>query len=159
MRTRAADVDTAFEQINEYAMCTFASEFNAGHLIRMVIRAPGLGVLNEIGNTSVQLFFLASSSQAQELTMLDSNKVQIAIVDPVNMPRKWGERIKGLSVSLALDKDEYDLGEDVPLRIAVENFSAARVIESGELPCSAGVSVNIADSAGQEVTSFLGGGE
>jgi len=43
------------------------------------------------------------------------------------------------------------LGEDIPLRLAVENFSATADIVSGELPCSAGLTFDVRDSSGRAV--------
>jgi hypothetical protein len=61
--------------------------------------------------------------------------------------------MKGLAVSLSLDKDTYELGEHIPLRLAVENFSAAADIVSGELPCGAGLTFDVRDSSGRAVQS------
>jgi hypothetical protein len=38
--------------------------------------------------------------------------------------RKWGRQVKGVAVDVTLDKETYKIGEDIPLHIAMENFSA-----------------------------------
>jgi hypothetical protein len=153
IHTRAADGGTTFEEITPYAKCTILpSANNSGRLITILIRAPGLGVLNEPGATSVQIHALMGSAQAHDVAFVSSNKLDLNIVDPVTMPRTWGPEVMGVAVSLALDKGDYKIGEDVPLRLAVENFSAEKTIQSGDLPCGAGVTIEVRDSAGRVVT-------
>jgi hypothetical protein len=154
IRTRSAGGDTALEEISPYTKCTSNSSADGrSRLITMVLRATGLGVLNQLGSTSVQVQALAGPAHAQEVAMVASNELDLNIVDPATMSRAWGPQIKGVAVSLALDKENYEIGQDIPLRMAVENFSAARDIESGELPCGAGVTIEVRDSAGKEVTA------
>jgi len=157
IRTRAADGSTALEEISSSARCVVTPSSNGGgRSTVMLIRAPGLGVLNEPGSTSVAIYALSGSPRAHEIAMIESNALQINIVDPAAMPRTWGTQVKGVAVSLGLDKTDYKLGEDIPLRIAVENFSAATDIASGELPCDAGVAVEVRDSAGTIVPAGVG---
>ncbi len=153
IQTRAADGGTAFEEITPNAKCTILpSANNSGRLITILIRAPGLGVLYEPGATSVLIHALAGSAQAHDVAFVTSNKLDLNIVNPVTMPRTWGPEVMGVAVSLALDKEDYKIGEDVPLRIAVENFSAEKAIQRGEFPCGAGVTIEVRDSAGRVVT-------
>jgi hypothetical protein len=94
---------------------------------------------------------LAAPAQARDVALIASNALAITIVDPATIPPAWGQETAGLAVSLVLDKQDYSVGEDVPLRINIENFRADRDIGSGELPCFAGLSIEVRDSAGTVV--------
>ncbi len=87
------------------------------------------------------------------MTLVASNALAMTIVDPATIVPAWGPEVAGLAVSLVLDKQDYSVGEDVPLRINIETFRAAQDIGSGELPCFAGVLVEVRDSAGAVVRS------
>jgi hypothetical protein len=77
-----------------------------------------------IGEHSLELFEPVGSSSDGRIQFARSNKLTVQIEDPANIPRKWQGKVKGVGVDVTLDKDAYQLGEDVPLHIAVENFDA-----------------------------------
>jgi Resolvase, N terminal domain len=47
--------------------------------------------------------------------------------------RKWGPRVNGVAADVSLDKTTYQLNEDVPLHLAVENFNAAGSVRAWEI--------------------------
>ncbi len=82
------------------------------------------------GEHSLQVFALASSPKAAELRFVASNVLRLQILDPLLIPRKWGPLTMGLHASIALDKDTYRVGEDVPLHIAIQNLSSDQPVYS-----------------------------
>ena len=151
IRTRDASGSTMFHQISGFSpRCRMAS-FGAGRTIEMEMRAPGLGVLNIPGSTSVRFYVLTGPGNAREVALAASNSLQMRIVDPATLTPNWGPEVAGVAISLVLDKETYKTGEDVPVRIDLENFSATQEIGSGELPCGAGLTIEVRDSAGAPV--------
>jgi hypothetical protein len=65
----------------------------------------------------VELLALAGSAQAARVEMVKSNRVSLNVRDTESIPRSWGPEVRGLAVSLVLDKENYVLGEDIPLRL------------------------------------------
>lgn len=122
-----------------------------GRSIRSRIRTMGRGPFG--AETRVEVLVLVSDPHAPEARMISSNAIMLHQVDPARIEREWGPQVSGLAVSLLLDKKEYSLGEGIPLRLAVENFSAVGDIWSGELPCFAGLTFEVHDSAGHTVGS------
>ncbi len=157
LRTRALDGTTKFSQLGGSCSVTRAEQ-GAGRSIRLDIPTPGWGALMEAGERTVEVLALVGSPHAPKVKMVSSNALTVHIVDPATIPRTWGPQTNGLAVSLFLDKDTYAVGEDVPLRMAVENFSAEASIASGELPCFAGITFEVQDSSGQLVQPTGGGG-
>jgi hypothetical protein len=76
-----------------------------------------------IGEHSFELFQPVDSTRDGRIQFVRSNKLTVQIDDPALIARKW-QKVKGVGVDVTLDKDAYQLGEDVPLHIAVENFDA-----------------------------------
>jgi hypothetical protein len=77
-----------------------------------------------IGEHILELFEPVGASSDGRIQFVRSNKLTVQIDDPSNIPRKWQGKVKGVGVDVTLDKDAYQLGEDVPLHIAIENFDA-----------------------------------
>jgi len=151
LRTRAFDGTSSFEQIG--GQCQTAKDgFSPGRLIRLKIWTMGRGAFAGV-DTRVEVLALLSAPHAPEVETVSSNPIVLHRVDSSTLERKWGPQAKGIAVSLLLDKHGYLLGEDIPLRLAVENFSAASDIWSGELPCGAGLTVDVRDSNGRAVES------
>jgi hypothetical protein len=153
IRTRDAAGFAMFHQLPAFRKCILDAAAPSGRSIRLEVRAPGLGVLNTPGSTRVQFYVLAGPAGAREVALLPSNALEMTILDPVKISPAWGPEVSGVAASLVLDKRQYRTGEDIPLRITLENFRAAREIASGELPCFAGVTVDVRDSAGAVVAS------
>jgi hypothetical protein len=152
IRTRSADGAGAFEEIGPYAKCAIAPSTNGrGRLITMIIRDPGLGVLNQLGPSNIQIDVLAGAPHAHKVAIIASNKLDLNILDPAAMPRTWGPEVKGVAVSLGLDSETYAIGADIPLRIAIENFSAGKNIEG--VSCGAGITIEVRDRTGKLVPS------
>jgi len=51
--------------------------------------------------------------------------LHLSMVNGNIIPRNWGPLVEGVGVSLTLDSDTFELGAEIPLHIAVENFSSA----------------------------------
>jgi hypothetical protein len=96
----------------------------------------------------VQFYLVAGPANAAQVAMTASNQLPMKIVDPATIPPVWGPETAGIAVSLVLDKENYKTGDDIPLRINLENFRAVPDIGSGELPCFAGVTIEVRDSDG-----------
>jgi hypothetical protein len=151
LRTRATDGTTTLQDAG--GSCHLAeSKEGSGRSIRSKIWTMGQGAFAG-AEMRVELFALLSAPHAPEVRMIGSNAVVLRRVDPSSIGREWGPQVSGLAVSLFLDKQEYLVGEDIPLRLAVENFSASGEIWSGELPCLAGLTFEVRDSKGNAVQS------
>jgi hypothetical protein len=151
VRTRDSHGFTTFQQISGFLKCKLTSTLGVGRSIEVEMYAPGLGVLNMPGPTSIRFFMLVGPAQARDGALIASNALAMTIVDPATLPPAWGPEVGRLAVSLVLDKQEYPVGENIPLRINIENFGASQDIGSGELPCFAGLSIEVRDSAGSVV--------
>jgi hypothetical protein len=153
LRTRASDGTAFLEDAAGQCRIMPAGE-SSGRSIRFEMSTRGRGALATPDEIRVELLALLTSSRAAQVEMVSSNALTLHAVTSASLPRRWGPEAKGLAVSLSLDKDTYVLGEDIPLRLAVENFSAAADIVSGELPCAAGLTFDVRDSSGREVQSL-----
>ncbi len=148
IRTRDESGGTMFNQISGFSPKCKVSPFGAGRTIKIEMRAPGLGALSIPGSTSVRFYVLTGPSNAREVALAASNALQMKIIDPAMLTPNWGPEAAGVAISLILDKETYKTGEDVPLRINLENFRATQEIGGGELPCDAGVTIEVRDSTG-----------
>jgi len=151
LKTRAFDGTSWLEQIGGQCQVTDNGP-GLGRSIRLKIWTMGRGAFAGT-DTRVEVSALLSAPRAPEVEMVTSNSIVLHRVDSAAVERKWGPPVKGLAVSLFLDKQEYALGEDIPLRLAVENFSADSDVWSGELPCDAGLTVDVRDLNGRAVQS------
>jgi hypothetical protein len=152
IKTRTSNGTNWFEEIGGQCHVTENGP-SLGRSIRMKIWTMGRGAF--VGaDTRVEVLALLSAPYAPEVEMATSNAIVLHRVESSTLERKWGTQVKGIAVSLSLDKHEYLIGEDIPLRLAVENFSAASDIWTGDLPCGAGLTVDVRDSDGRAVESF-----
>jgi hypothetical protein len=65
---------------------------------------------------------LVGTTPGLQLSMLNGNII----------PRNWGPLVEGVGVSLTLDSGTFELGTEIPLHIAVENFSSSAQLCSGD---------------------------
>lgn len=84
----------------------------------------GVGRWTGVGEQSFELFQVVDSGPDGGVQFIRSNKLILLIDDPALIQRRWRGKAKGVGVDVTLDKDIYQLGEDVPLHIAIENFDA-----------------------------------
>lgn len=77
-----------------------------------------------VGEHDFELFQMVGTPRDGRVQFVHSNELRIPIDDPALVQRKWSGREKGIGVDVTLDKDAYQVGEDVPLHIAIENFDA-----------------------------------
>jgi hypothetical protein len=156
LRTRAADGATTLQDAG--GSCHMAeSKEGRGRSIRTKIGTMGQGAFAG-AEMRAEVFALVTAPHAPEVRMIGSNPVVLRRVDSASIKREWGPQVSGLAVSLFLDKPEYRAGEDIPLRLAVENFSAPGEIWTGELPCSAALTFDVRDSEGNAVQSLATAG-
>jgi len=106
-----------------------------------------------VGEHSFEVFKLVGSRDDPHLHFVSSNVLRIQLVDPESIARHWGERVKGIAVDITLDKDVYQICEDVPLHLAVENFDADVPIYGWDPvwdPCM-GVGIEVRDAGGRSL--------
>ena len=81
-----------------------------------------------------------------------TSSLHLSMVGGKFIKRNWSSPVEGVAVSLTLDKDVYDVGSEIPLHIALENFDSHTTIASpdpgGDPP---GVAVQLQDSYGQPI--------
>jgi len=77
-----------------------------------------------VGEHEMQIFQLASSLDAPTIRFNSSNVLKLKIIDSITAPRTWGPKVAGIAADITLDKETYQVGEDVPLHIAIEDFDA-----------------------------------
>ena len=97
------------------------------------------------GDNQVALSAITKLRNHQQLTVVASPILHLNILDPATIKPKWGPQNKGIAVSLILEKDTYQLGQDIPLHIAMANLGAEHSIFGGEGPK---VKVEVRDSCG-----------
>lgn len=81
-----------------------------------------------------------------------ADALRLSVVGGKFIHRKWGRQVRGLGVDLTLDKDAYPLGEDIPLHIAMANFSSTvRIVAQYPLWDPPAIAVQVRDSMGNPV--------
>jgi hypothetical protein len=78
-----------------------------------------------IGQHCIELFETVGSPNGAQVQFSRSNELKVQIQDSSLISRRWRSKVKGVAADVTLDKDTYQVGEDVPLHIAIENFDAA----------------------------------
>jgi hypothetical protein len=58
--------------------------------------------------------------------------VHLSMVNGNIIPRSWGPLVEGVGVSLTLDSDTFELNTEIPLHIAIQNFSSSAPLCSGD---------------------------
>ena len=61
--------------------------------------------------------------------------VHFEVLDPDSLPQNWGPEIAGIGVGLSVDRTTFTYGEEIPLHLRWENFSASKklgVTECGD---------------------------
>lgn len=108
------------------------------------------GAWSGIGTQSFELLEIVGSTEGAGIQFARSNELKVRIEDPSLIPRKWGPKINGVRVDLTLDKDTYQVGEDVPLHIATENLDAPAPIYATDPTWDPpAVGVEVRNSGGQ----------
>jgi DNA invertase Pin-like site-specific DNA recombinase len=103
-----------------------------------------------VGEHQFQLFEQIQTQDSTGLTFRHTQILTLQIADPSKISRVWGPRVNGVAADVSLDKTTYQLGEDVPLHLAVENFNAAGPVRAWDPlwdPCSA-ISIRVQDAHG-----------
>jgi len=78
--------------------------------------------------------------------------LRLSVVGGKFIHRLWGPQVHGLGVDLTLGKDAYALGEDIPLHIAMANFSSAeRIFAASPVWDPPAIVVEVRDAKGNPV--------
>jgi hypothetical protein len=145
------------EQMYPQGKCEVSEENNGqDHSTVMTISSVGVGALNIPRRGSILMYALAGPAHAASVSLIASNPIDLVILDPAAVQYQWGPLVQGVGAALSLDKETYALGEDIPLRVAIESFSADKTIESGEC-LRDDITVDVRDEAGKPVSSPLPG--
>jgi TPR repeat protein len=93
-----------------------------------------------------------------EHVMVHSPSLHLTVADAAKIPRKWGPQVKGIAVDLTMDRDTYEVGQDIPLHFAMENFSATEPVLGPNPIWDPGyeVAVEVRDSCGLKIPSSGG---
>lgn len=108
-----------------------------------------------IGEHIMEAFEMAGSADEAEVRFLSSNVLSIRIADPAAIARKWQSRVKGIAVDITLDKDTFELDEDVPLHLAIADLDAEPQLFSWDPlwdPCLT-IGIEVRDSRGRSLTA------
>jgi hypothetical protein len=101
------------------------------------------------GEHELQVLSQIAPFSDDHLHFAASNVLHIQVIDAKAAQRNW-VRLNGLGVSLTLDKPTYQVGEDIPLHLAIANFDAKTPVFSWDPdgdPCFA-VGVEVLDANG-----------
>jgi hypothetical protein len=106
----------------------------------------------EAGETEYQVFARTSSLSNSRYQFLSSNILRVRGVDSTKIERKW-VRAKGIAADITLDKDTYQVGEDIPLHMAIANLDAKVPIYavSPEWDGCWAFELEVLDSAGRQI--------
>jgi hypothetical protein len=129
LRERSPDGGTRLDAVQPSGFKTCKSFWlngnrNADWQSGFEVDSGAIGRWVGFGEHSFELFLPVSSSRDGTTQFVHSNKLIVQIDDSALISRKWNGKTKGVGVDVTLDKDAYQLGEDVPLHIAIENFDA-----------------------------------
>jgi hypothetical protein len=108
-----------------------------------------------LGEHTLQLFALIGTADDSQLHFVSSNVLRVHLVDPATISRRWGPKVKGIAADITLDKDTYEVGEDIPLHLAVQNVDAEAPIYGPNIvwdPCGI-VAIEVLDAAGRALGS------
>ncbi len=153
MRQRSPDGTTRIDTVLPAAFkgCSWAvpglemSDWQSGFLVDSGARSRWTG----LGEHTFEIFQVAEAPENGRISFVHSNQLRADIGDASTIPRKWGPKVKGLAVDLTLDKDTFQLREDVALHVAIENFDAVVPVYA-YTECGS-IQVEIFDAAGQPV--------
>jgi len=107
-----------------------------------------------IGEHALVVFQLAGSLDDPQLRFVSSNVLRVQLADPATIQRKWGTRVKGIAADVTLDKDTFQVGEDIPLHMAIEDFDAKVPVYSWDPvwdPCMV-VGIEVQDASGHPLS-------
>jgi hypothetical protein len=129
LRERSPDGATRFDQVlpNGFKTCetfTLGADRNADWQSGFEVDPGVASRWTGIGEHSFELFQPVGSFRDGTTRFVRSNKLTVQIDDPALISHKWQGKVNGVGVDVTLDKDAYQLGEDVPLHIATEKFDA-----------------------------------
>ena len=156
-RTRSPDGSTRFDEMPTEHACTVTPSpaGSAPQQLRMNLDAGHLGRWSGLGKHQISFLRIQNSGGLWHLAD-SSNPLTLEIVDVSTLKRQWGPLKRGVGVSATLDKTTYEFGEDIPVHVALQNFSAEIPIYGNSptwRPCST-VQIAIVDQDGQPVKAF-----
>ncbi len=129
LRERSPDGSTRFDEVQPSGFRTCKSHWpawnrNADWRSGFEVDSGEHGRRTSTGGHTFELFEPVGPARDGEIQFVRSNKLTVRIDNPALIARTWTGMAKGVGVDVTLDKGTYELGEDVRLHIAVENFDA-----------------------------------
>jgi hypothetical protein len=103
-----------------------------------------------LGEHQFQVLEQIQAMGSSDPTFHNSQILTLQITDPATIIRPWGPRVNGVAADVTLDKSTYQVNEEIPLHLAVENFNAAGSVHAWDPlwdPCAA-ISIRVVDTQG-----------
>lgn len=149
-RARAESGSTRFEERDDACAKSADKTTNAVPLRADLHLNDGFG-MTEAGNYTLEVSELAGWDVDGTALLARSKPLEMRFADPATLQRAWSPREKGLGIALNLDRELYEVGQDVHLHTVVEDFEAKPAIYSSN--CSLAVSIEVRDAEGKLVPS------
>lgn len=118
------------------------------------LELPGMvSSAGTIGDHAMQLLILSSTGVDKDAWrwLAVSNPVEYRVDDPKQIVRHWSPQVKGLAIDITLDKTTYNVDEEIPIHVALANFSAPEPVAADE--CFP-VILNVRDVDGQRIRGY-----
>jgi len=148
-RSRYPDGFTRFDEVGDHASrCKVTTDSLGlpGRKVEMDLDSGHRSRWDGRGEHVIDMAYMAPPGQREGAFLAISNTLHLTIADASLIPRNWGPQTKGVAVDVTLDKDTYELGEDVSLHLAVQNFAAdVPVYGAGPEMCNEIVNVEVRD--------------
>jgi hypothetical protein len=159
-RVRSPDGLTRFDQVGSAwdSDCKIITSTTLGsrRTITLDVNSGHNNRWGGVGEHSIQYIDSDNTLASEWSPNSTSNRIFLHIADPSTVKRTWGKLVEGLAANVTMDKNTYELGKDIPLHLAVENFSASVPIYGASPvfnPCEL-LEVQVRDSAGQLVSGI-----
>jgi len=149
-RVRSEKGATRFVQDARFHGCKTET---AGTNDRMVVREDLIFAnpfsMYEPGEYRLTLSELTGQAEDGRALMVTSPPLILHLADASILKRVWAPQIRGLSIAVNLDQADYELGQDVHLHAAVEDFDATPTIYRSD--CERAVTFEVRDAGGHLV--------
>lgn len=106
-----------------------------------------------VGEHTIEFVDASCTTRNEWIPSATSNTLHLRIGDPSTIKRTWGNQVEGLAANVTMDQDSYEVGKDVAIHAAVENFAASVPIYGASPvwdPCGV-MDIEVLDSTGQPV--------
>lgn len=149
LRQRSPNGTTRLDEVNRLARRNgvyFAARKKPGDCgTGFEVDAGATSRWSGVGTVTLQAMMRSGTAKDGTVEFAVSNPVDVQIVDATKRERTWGPMVRGLHADISLDKTTYQLDEDIPLHMAMQDVSyegAASAWDALWDPCfAAGISV------------------